>query len=353
MTKRRILPASAMLLAAASLIAQAWRAGGGRLEGSVTNAQGEPIAGATVSPRWEDGQGPDLKTDKKGHWAVLGISGGSWNIDISAPGYQSRKLSAAVSEIQRSGPMNVQLQAEVSSEAAAPTLSVGGKKISKEAAEAIEKGNSAMKEAERARQSEEECRSSPAPGQESAEAKEKCAKTAAELLSRKLKDAQQSFLKALPELPDNLTLLTNLKLAFYMDKNTDEALKYARQIVAHDPGDSISWMMIAKLELERGNFEAGKEALSKAPEETLTDPMPYLNMGILYYNKGKTAEAEQFFTKAIAKKPDLADAYYYRGLARYQAKQIATAKADFQKYLELDPQGSDAPTARDILKTMK
>ena len=111
--------------------------------------------------------------------------------------------------------------------------------------------------------------------------------------------------------------------------------------------------MIAKLELEQGNFDAGKEALGHIPEEKLTDPVPFLNMGILYYNKKHNPEAEDAFTKAIARRPGMAEAYYYRGLSRYAQKNSAGAKADFQKFLELDPNGKDAATVKDILRSIK
>ena len=101
----RTLAASALSISlAAAAFGQGWHQGKGRLEGTVAGPKGEPIAGATVAMRLE-GAGPDLKTDKKGHWAILGINGGSWELDVSAPGYQSRKISVTVSEITRIPPM--------------------------------------------------------------------------------------------------------------------------------------------------------------------------------------------------------------------------------------------------------
>ncbi|MEP7131613.1 MAG: tetratricopeptide repeat protein [Acidobacteriota bacterium] len=334
------------------LEAQAWRGGGGRLDGSVVDQSGNPVVDAVVQLRL-NGQGPDLKTDKKGKWAVLGINGGAWSIDISAPGFQIFKTTVQVSEVLRVPTMKIRMVTAVKQEATEATISVGGKKVSPETAAAIEKGNVAMRGAEELGKAYDECRSAPAPGKESPEAQEACAKASEASRAAKLKEAQQSFGTALKELPDNRPILTNLELAYYLDGNLDEAVKYARQIVSQEPSDNPSWMMIAKLELERGHFDAGKEALSHIPEEKLTDPMPFLNMGILYYNKKHPAEAEEAFAKAIARRPDMSEAYYYRGLARMQGKNNAGAKADFQKYLQLDPKGKDSDTVKDILKTIK
>jgi tetratricopeptide (TPR) repeat protein len=157
----------------------------------------------------------------------------------------------------------------------------------------------------------------------------------------------------LPELPENHSLLSNLALNYYFDNKPEQALTFARKTAAADPQNTSAWLMISELELQKGNLEAGQEALAKVPAERITSPEPYLNLGILFYNKKKLAEADDAFTKAIAKKPDLASAYYYRGLERYQAKRLADAKADLQKSIELEPSGKDAETAKELLKTMK
>lgn len=337
---------------AAALPAQPWRGGGGRLDGIVLDTSGNPVADAVVQLRL-NGQGPDLKSDKKGKWAILGITGGSWSVDVAAPGFQTFKTTVQVSEVLRVPTMKISLAPEVKQESTGPTISVGGKKITPETAAAIDRGNQDMKAAEELGKVYDACREAPAAGKESPEAQEACARAAESSRSAKLKEAQQSFGQALTELPDNQPILTNLELAYYLDGNLDEAVQYARQIVAKESADVPSWMMIAKLELERGNFDAGKEALSHIPEEKLTDPMPFLNMGILFYNKKRPAEAEEAFTKAITRRPALAEAYYYRGLARLQAKNPAGAKADFQQYLQLDPKGKDAGTVKDLLKSIK
>jgi Tfp pilus assembly protein PilF len=304
------------LTMAALAAGQGWHQGKGRLEGTVTSVKGEPIAGATVALRLE-GQGPDLKTDKNGRWAILGINGGSWELDVSAPGYQTRKISVPVSEVTRIPPMAIQLEPEVPQQANQEVpITVGGKAISKEAAEALEKGDSASK-------------------------------------AKNYAEAQANYLKALPELPDNVPLLRNLALVYYLDNKPDEALKSARQTVEKDPENQFAWLMISELELQKGNLDAGQQALSKVSEEKITSPAPYLNLGILFYNKKRPTEAEESFSKAIAKKPDLAEAYYYRGLSRYQLKKMPEAKADLQKSIELDPSGTDAETAKEILKAMK
>ncbi len=317
-TRLGIALLSAATLAGGIARGQDWHQGRGRLEGTVTSATGQPIVGATVVLRYQ-GNGPDLTTDKKGHWAVLGMTGGSWNVDVSAPGFQSKKITVAVSEVNRNEPVKLSLEPNVEAvkqEVPQTEVRVGGKTISKETAEAIEKGNAASK-------------------------------------AKNYAEAEENYLKAVTELPDNASLLTNLALSYYFDNKSEQALDFARKLAAVDPKSATAWLIISELELKKGNLEAGQEALAKVPEERITSPEPYLNLGILFLNKKKLAEADEAFTKAIAKQPGLAEGYFYRGLERYQAKRTEEARADLQKSIGLDPSGKDAETAKEILKTMK
>lgn len=311
---------TAATLLAASASAQDWRGGKARVEGIVKSSKGEPIEGCKVSLRWGRSThgGPDLTTDKKGRWAIFGLVGGSWDIDFEAPGYAAKKISVELQESGRNPTVDVQLEPQASAPAPAAAqqaILVGGKKVSKETAEAIEAGNAALS-------------------------------------ANQFAAARESYLKALAELPDNSPLLQRIAAAYLAEGNADEALRYARQVTDKDPGEANAWRMIAEIELQRGNLEAGSAALEKVPAEKITSAQPYLNIGILWINRKKPEQAEPALDKAIAIQPGLAEAYYYRGLTRMQQKKNAGARADFQKALELAPDGADAKDIRDLLKSI-
>ena len=304
---------------APSASAQEWT-GRGRIEGTVKNEKGEPIAGASISLRWkESGKGgPDVKTDKKGKWAYIGLTGGQWIYSVEAPGYVPQSYPISVAEASRNQPVDVTLQPAQAQAAPAESheeLKVGGKTISKEASEAIEKGNTAFS-------------------------------------AKNLPEARENYLRALQELPDNAALVTRVAAVYAAENNSPEALKYARRASELEPTETYPWLLIATIELQNGNIDAGKAALDKIPPEKVKQPDVYLNLGILLFNKKQSAEAETAFGKALAVSPDLADAYYYRGLARLQLKNKAGAKEDFQKYLELAPDGSESKDVKELLNSI-
>jgi tetratricopeptide (TPR) repeat protein len=306
---------------AAAALSQDWRGGRARVEGTVKNEKGEPIEGCKVAMRWGRSShgGPDLTTDAKGRFAIFGLVGGPWDVDFDAAGYQAKKIAVSLQEGARNPSIDVQLEpqakAQVPAAAAAPQILVGGKKISKEAADAIEAGNAAM-------------------------------------AAKNWTVAREGYQKALAELPDNAALLERIAATCLADNKPEDALGYARRAADKDPTDAVAWRMVAQIELQNGNLEAGQAALDKVPAEKITDPQPYLNIGILLMNKKKPAEAEGALDKAIAIKPDAADAYYYRGLCHMQLKQKAAAKADLTRALELAPDGPDAKDIKDLLKTL-
>ena len=355
-SRRARVAGAAIMFFSAAVFAQSWRGGHGRVEGIVKDPQGNPIADATVAMRLQQGaasSGPDIKTDKKGRWAILGIVGGTWNVDISAPGYQTKQIQYPLKEYERNPPIDVVLAPEVQKQAPKEEISVAGKKISKETADFLDKGNTAWNDALKAQETKDACRTAPAAGKESAEAAGQCEKDAEATRKAKFAEATGLYEKALPELPDNVALLTKLEMAGYLTQDYAQAEKYARLITEKDAANTTSWMMIGEIELQKGNLAEAKAAIEKVPAEKITDPTMYLNMGVICYNKNLSADAVQYFTKAIDMKADFAEAYYYRGLARYQTKDHAGAKADFQKYMQLDPNGKDADTVKELLKSIR
>ena len=84
------------------------------------------------------------------------------------------------------------------------------------------------------------------------------------------------------------------------------------------------------------------------------------NLGATLININKPDEAVAAFDQAIAANPTMAKAYYYKGIALLSKATIkdnkmvpvqGTAEA-FNKYLELEPDGSEAEGAKEMLKSI-
>jgi tetratricopeptide (TPR) repeat protein len=106
--------------------------------------------------------------------------------------------------------------------------------------------------------------------------------------------------------------------------------------------------------MEEGEADEARQILASLDDSKVTDPAMFLNAGIALVNERKHADAIAWFDKAVARFPQHADGYYYRGIANLSLAKTAEAKADLEKYVSMAP--ADAPelaTAKQILATIK
>jgi opacity protein-like surface antigen len=81
--KQRLTICVMAVLAAALMIPPAWSQNMATVKGKCTDAQGKPIAGATVEYANQDsGQKYSLKTNKKGEFFSLGVAPGKYKITL-------------------------------------------------------------------------------------------------------------------------------------------------------------------------------------------------------------------------------------------------------------------------------
>ena len=306
---------AALLAGAAAVPAQDWK-GKARLDGKVVNEKGEPVAKAQLAFKLKGGKdGPTTETDSKGHFAYYGFANGDWDLDISAPGYVTFKTVVHLSELTRIPPMEIKLAAMPA--APPPGPAAGAPKDTRaEIVPMIERGNALLEQKDYA-------------------------------------GARGEYEKALAVVPDNPIILRAIARTWYGEKNLDQAIGALKKAVEKDPNDNDSILLLANLQLEKGNVEEGKALLDRVPAESVKDPRVYLNAGIVLLNRKNPTGAWEQFDKAAKLKPEDADAYFYRGLAALQLKKNAEAKADLEKYLQLDPNGGQAADVKDLLKSIK
>ena len=64
-------------------------------------------------------------------------------------------------------------------------------------------------------------------------------------------------------------------------------------------------------------------------------------------------DAEAMLSRAVEAKPDMAMGHYLLGMASFNMNKKAAAKEHFQKYLELEPNGKEAATVKELLPLLK
>jgi Flp pilus assembly protein TadD len=332
---------AAIILVSLSTIASAQVRGTGRLQGMLTDkTTGKPVVGAVVTISLPSGNTTPIvsKSDSRGHWSALGLTSGAWNIDIVAPGYQTTRGTASVSETRPSSMIQTAMAPQVVEEA--PTAAVQQTPlVPKEAADAITEGQDLMKLKE----------GDPAPATETAGS---AATVTANDVRENAKKAIADFEKALPLVPVDKPegqhihdqLLQLMAQAYYRAGDLPKAIATLEAVTAADPSNMPEAVLLANLYLQNGQLDAGKSLLEKLPPSAITDPNAYINVGILFLNKNNPADAVTYFAKAIEMNPKGGDGFYYRGLAYAQLKKNAESRSDFEQVVALAP---DSPEAKD------
>jgi Tfp pilus assembly protein PilF len=292
-----------VLLLAAVASAQDWR-GMGRLAGVVVDDTGAPIEGVTVKAvRGESNGGPTVKTNKKGEFVLAGINGGRWDIDFDKPGYVGTKKSASFQEHDR----NPQMTVTMKKAAVDPNAQIRAD---------LEKAADLVKQ-------------------------------------QKFADARAIYESILAQHPDAYQVEPYIARTYYAEHQIDPAIDHLRKAVDKDPANVEVKLLLATLLTEKGRSDEARQILASIDESKITDPSTYVNAGIGLINQKKAAEAMPWFDKAIAKFPQAADAYYYRGITELQLEKNDAAKADLTRFLTIAPNAPEAKTAKSILEMLK
>ncbi|MEM6701893.1 MAG: carboxypeptidase regulatory-like domain-containing protein [Acidobacteriota bacterium] len=305
------------LALATAASAQDWK-GRARVQGLVTDENGQPVVGATVTLRRgdADGPGPDaLTTNKKGRWSFLGLTGGPWNVTIEHPGYDVSEGTMPVTEAGTNDLVRTQLDLAGAAAAAEDPAVAAANAAASAASDALTRAGSLLSEGKGA-----EARAAMAEAMESLDAAR------------------------------HPQILLSIAKSHFQDGNTADAISTLEKGLAIAPEDPESLKLISSILVNEGRQEEANAYIAKLPEGAKVDPNALLNQGIQKYNGNDLDGALADFDAIVADYPDNADAYYYRGLVNMGKGLLDPAKADFQKMLDLAPDHANAGEAKQFLE---
>lgn len=302
------------------LIAQQGR-GRGRIHGTVVDGEGNPLAGVEITAEHaEFGTKFSAKSDKKGDWAIAGLGTGVFIITATKDGYAPMQQRMNVSQFSSNNPP-VEMTLQKIEQAA------GLGNLENEAALALfEEGNQLF---------------------EQGQYQEAIAK-------------YREFLEKQPSIYQvNINIGNALK----------ESGEYEEAIAAYQT-------VLDKVQEEKGSLE-GEEAAARALAgigesyislDQLDKASEYLrqavdifpkdetmafNVGEIYFQQGKPAEAVQYYNIAVEIKPDWAPPYKQKGYALLNIGDYAAAIESFEKFLEVAPDDPQAPVIENLIPQLR
>lgn len=153
------------------------------------------------------------------------------------------------------------------------------------------------------------------------------------------------FQEAVAAKPDLTAGWMALAKVAVKEKKHQIAIDAAKKALEIDDEDADMWLVLYQSYTALGDKANAAAAEKKAP----ANPSKLFNEAARLINEGKDADAEEVLKRAIAADDKYAVAYYELGMVYVRAGKNAEAKAALSKYLELDPKGKDAATAKEML----
>ena len=165
--------------------------------------------------------------------------------------------------------------------------------------------------------------------------------------------AEAKLLEAVGKNPDLPQAWQALAIVAHDKKDWAKTLEYGQKAVDLDPSNTNLYGLMTDAAEKSGDKKAAAEWRKKYDEANPDSPEILYNKGVDAYNKGKMKDAEAALAKAVAAKPDLAMGHFLLGMVSFNLNKKAASREHLQKYLELDPNGKEAATAKEILPLVK
>jgi len=363
-----------LLVVIAPLAAQDW-AGKARVSGKVEDMDGNPVVGATITLRQDPNDpnsGPEpFQTKKGGRWSFLGLDGGNWGIRIEADGYLPSDGSFVANPFQplvipaitlERNPSATVDEGDTLMEAhdydaalakyleALPALDGEGK-----ARVGIRIGNAYLQQGDypAARSEYQQALQGLEPADERYYIHLQIGTTYQ--LEGNHQAARAAWEEAMPLADDagQVDLLMRIGKSYDTEGNRNGAIDTLKRALEITPADENLIQIAADLMMREGLEDEAWEYLERLPEGTILPADMVLNLGIRFYNEGKMTEAKEYFDQAVAENPDLADAYYYRGLIYLNLENNDQALADFRKLLEIDPSNEHQTEVKEFMEFLE
>jgi tetratricopeptide (TPR) repeat protein len=338
----------------------------GSLQGEVTDGE-EPVVGAKILLERTDINGNySVKTKKKGRWFHAGLPLGTYNVALEVDGKVMDKLIGVRVGIGDNPPINFNIAEARAREEAAKAAAAQGqtqqaseKVLASMSAEERKAYEETLKKNQEKISKNKELNDAFNVGMTAKQVGDFDAAIEAFKKASAL-DAEQHVIWA--QLADVQVSAADKKTGADRTQLLEEAAGSYGKAIAIAPDNASYYNNRGLAMIKAGKAEEGKAELAKAAEmDPVNGGRYYYNLGAVMINAGDTDGAVEAFQKATEKDPNYAAAYYQMGTAmvgKAETKEdgsvvpaAGTVEA-FQKYLELEPSGPMAESAKMMIQTL-
>lgn len=312
----------------------AQQTGEGAINGKVLDRDGKPLQGAIVRIQNNATNQIDMATtNKTGSYSIAGLYVGRYKAQLIV----DKQVVMGIGETQGDAifvadgqATNVNFDMRKAPANAAPKAAIPAPgKPDKAKAEAEKKADSEMRAAFNA--------------------------GIAAMKAQNWDEAVKQFQAAAEKDPSQAAIFGNLGMALLRTKKYDDSIEAFKKSIALSPTDAGVHGQLSLAYGESGKMDdAEKEVQEAAKLDPTQAGISYYNLGAVMLLRGKTKEAVDMFKKAVEADPKNAPSYYQLGIAYFGSTDtIPAAISALEKYLQLDPNGTNAESAKQLIAAAK
>ncbi|MEN6561166.1 MAG: tetratricopeptide repeat protein [Acidobacteriota bacterium] len=282
--------------------------GRGRISGNVIDETGAAIQGATVLAE-SSGSGTriDGKTDKKGHFALMGLGTGAWRVTASKDGFIAAGTEIQVSQIKTNPPVALTLK---------NASGLDALKADDAGRELLERGGGM-------------------------------------LMAGRYDDALAAFEEFARKYPDLYAVRLNIGAVHAERGDLDKAEAEFRGVLdkdarspeglkAHKETALRALSGLGETALKRGDLAAAQDNFRRILEISPEDQAAAYNVAEIFFSNQRIDEAIAYFEQAARIKKDWPRIYHRLGLAYLNKGDLDRAAENLKKFLDLDPRNPEA-----------
>lgn len=285
------------------------------VRGKVNDAQGKPVADATITFEAVDAnRKTQTKTDKNGDFLQVGLASGGYNVTASKDKVGTQTLKLQV----RQGPNNP-LTFSLST-------SSGISSADKAEAAAVQALAGAAVDAMKAGRHDE---------------------------------AIAKFTEVVGKIPTCVDCYYNIGVAHAAKQQYTEAEAAFKKAIELKPDSGEAYTGLANIYNSQKKFDLAAEASANASKYSGAGGAggagaeASYNQGVIFFNAGKFAEARTQFEAATKADPNMGMAQYQLGMTSLNLGQIPEAVAALEAYLKVDPNGPKAAEVKAALPALQ
>lgn len=303
------------------------------VQGKVTDDQGKPVAGASVSIQQVDSQSRrfDTKTDKKGNYIYMGLPQQEFRVVVRAAGFApayKQPVRPSISE-----PSIVDFQLTPGQDAKLP----------------FELSDQELKELQEEVARAEKRKKASAEVQALFDAGLKLA------AEGKHEEAIAEYRKALELDPEQSNIMGNMADSYSKLNKNEEALEQYKKAIAISPKEAALYTNMGVVLSRLGRNAESQEAFKKAAElNPASSAQNYYNIGATLVNNGNTQEAAEQFKKAIEADANFAEAYYQLGMCLSgKPETMPDAIKALEQYVKIGQKPDQVEVAKQIIAALQ